>query len=224
MQLTIRSQSKPDAADEKRIKALEVDIAKNAKEVASLREKSSGISDEIKELQNKILEVGGVKLRAIQSKFSTTKGLLDLANDAITKAEVGQAKAKHDVEKLTKAIDSNTQKLEEVEEELGVVSADLEASEGDLRMIKEKVQEAQDASADEHEALQASKAELDEKTTDINAFRKLEVSQSSGSLLIDRWISSRRSTTIIVYRRIVRKNSSIGVNAMKSSSWSISSK
>ena len=90
-------------------------------------------------------------------------------------------------------------------------------------MIKEKVQEAQDASADEHEALQASKAELDEKTTDINAFRKLEVSQSFGSLLIDRWISSRRSTIIIVYRRIVRKSSSIGVNVMKNSSWSISS-
>jgi structural maintenance of chromosome 4 len=86
-----RSQSKPDANDEKRIKALENDIAKNSKEVASLREKSSGISEQIKELQNKILEVGGVKLRAIQSKFSTTKGLLDLANDAITKAEVGQA-------------------------------------------------------------------------------------------------------------------------------------
>lgn len=142
----------------------------------SLREKSSGISNQIKELQNKILEVGGVKLRAIQSKFSNTKGLLDLANDAITKAEVGQAKAKHDVEKLRKAIDSNTQKLEEVEEELGVVGADLEASERDLRVIKEKVQEAQDASADEHEALQASKVELDEKLTDIDAFRKLEVS------------------------------------------------
>jgi len=175
----VRSQSKPDANDEKRIQTLEADIAKNTKEVASLREKSSGISNQIKELQNKILEVGGVKLRAIQSKFSTTKGLLDLANDAITKAEVGQAKAKHDVEKLTKAIDSNTQKIEEVEEELSVVTADLEASEGDLRMIKEKVQEAQDASADEHDALQASKAELDEKTTDINAFRKLEVSMMS---------------------------------------------
>jgi structural maintenance of chromosome 4 len=171
-----RSQSKPDAGDEKRIKALEVEIVKNSNEVASLREKSSGISEQIKELQNKILEVGGVKLRAIQSKFSTTKGLLDLANDAITKAEVGQSKAKHDVEKLTKAIDSNTLKLEEVEEELGVVNADLEASEGDLRTIRDKVQEAQDASTDGQEALQASKAELDEKSTEINAFRKLEVS------------------------------------------------
>jgi structural maintenance of chromosome 4 len=152
-----------------------VEIAKNTKEVASLREKSSSISNQIKELQNKILEVGGVKLRAIQSKFSTTKGLLDLANDAITKAEVGQAKAKHDVEKLGKAIDSNTQKLEEVEEELAVVMADLQASERDLSVIRENVQAAQDASADEHEALQASKVELDEKTKDITAFRKLEV-------------------------------------------------
>jgi structural maintenance of chromosome 4 len=196
-----------------------VEIAKNTKEVTSLREKSSGISNQIKELQNKILEVGGVKLRAIQSKFSTTKGLLDLANDAITKAEVGQAKAKHDVEKLKKAIDSNTQKLEEVEEELAVVGADLEASERDLRMIKEKVQEAQDASADEHEGLQASKAELDEKLTDINAFRKLEVGficRSNRSLLTGRWTLSRRSRIITVYRRIVKTSSSTGGRGMMS--------
>jgi structural maintenance of chromosome 4 len=84
-----RAQSKPDAADEKRIKTLESDIAGLTKETSKLREKSSSISNEIKALQDQILEVGGVKLRAIQSKVTNTKGLLDLANESITKAEVG---------------------------------------------------------------------------------------------------------------------------------------
>ncbi|GFZ50178.1 hypothetical protein JCM24511_07933 [Saitozyma sp. JCM 24511] len=171
----MQSQSKPDAADEKRIKVLDGEIASLTKEADKLREKSSGISEQIKELQNKILEVGGVKLRAIQSKVTTTKGLLDLANEAITKAEVGQAKAERDAEKLNKAIESNTAKLEEVEAELGVVQGDLSAVQGDLETIRSKVQEAKDASEEVQRDLAESKAELDEKMSDINAFRKLEM-------------------------------------------------
>jgi structural maintenance of chromosome 4 len=136
---------------------------------------SQSISDEIKSLQQKILDVGGVKLRAIQSKVSTTKGLLDLANDAITKAEVGQAKAQRDVEKLARAIESNTAKLEEVDAELAVVQGDLDAVTGDLASIRAKVQEAVEASGDVQEELASKKKELDEKNGDINKFRKLEM-------------------------------------------------
>lgn len=174
-----RSQSKPDASDEKRIKTLNAEIASLESEVAKLRQKSAGISDQIKELQNKILEVGGVKLRAIQSKVVTTKGLLDLANESITKAEVGQAKAERDVEKLTKSIDASKAKMEEVQAELDIVDGDLQACTADLNVLREKVQEAVDASTDVQDALAQSKAELDEKMEGINSFRALEVSLSN---------------------------------------------
>ncbi|BEI96156.1 hypothetical protein CcaverHIS631_0111050 [Cutaneotrichosporon cavernicola] len=171
----LASQNKPNAADEKRIKQLDTDIASLTKDVNELREKSSGINEEIKELQNKILEVGGVKLRAIQSKVSTTKGLLDLAYDAITKAEVGQAKAQHDVEKLQKAIASNSAKIEEVDTELESVEDDLKAITNDLTMLRQSVEEAQDTSVDVKEQLAESKAKLDEASAEINAFRKIEM-------------------------------------------------
>ena len=138
------------------------------------------ISDQIKELQNKILEVGGVKLRAIQSKVATTKGLVDLANESITKIEVGLAKAERDVEKLEKALVTNKANMEGVNAELQVVDGDLGACSADLAVIKEKVQEVMDASAEIQEALATSKAELDEKSMDINAFRALEVSWHMG--------------------------------------------
>lgn len=157
------------------MKSLDSEIASLTKACDKLKAESASISDEIKSLQQKILDVGGVKLRAIQSKVSTTKGLLDLANDAITKAEVGQAKAERDAEKLGKAIESNTAKLEEVEQELAVVQGDLDAVTGDLASIRAKVQEAVDASGDVQETLAESKKELDEKTGEINAFRKLEM-------------------------------------------------
>ncbi|TXT13312.1 hypothetical protein VHUM_00679 [Vanrija humicola] len=171
----LQSQSKPDLGDEKRIKTLDAEIATLTAEADKLRSKSSGINEQIKELQNKILEVGGVKLRAIQSKFANTKGLLDLASEAITKAEVGQAKSIRDAEKLEKAIQANTAKVEEAQGELDVVEGDLQACSADLAIIREKVQEAQDASIDVQEALAQSKADLDEASTEVNAFRKLEM-------------------------------------------------
>lgn len=105
----------------------------------------------------------------------TTKGLLDLANDAITKAEVGQAKAQHDVEKLQKAIKSNTAKMEEVDAELETVEGDLKAISDDLATLRQSVEEAQDTSTDVKEQLAESKAKLDEASTEINAFRKIEM-------------------------------------------------
>lgn len=180
--LSDRTQSKPDAADESRIKQLNKEISSLEREVAKLREKSSGISDQIKELQNKIMEVGGVKLRAIQSKVTVTKGLLDMANESITKAEVGQAKAQRDIEKLNKALESNKVKIEEAEAEAEVVDGDLAACTADLNVLREKVQEAMDASTDVQEALAEAKAELDEKSGHINAFRALEVGSTTGSL------------------------------------------
>jgi structural maintenance of chromosome 4 len=173
----LRSQSKPDAGDEKRIVQLEREIATATKEVDSLKAKAAVINDQIKELQNKILEVGGVQLRAMQSKVTTTKGLIDNCNETITKAEVAQAKAQRDAEKLEKAIAANTAKLEEAEAELETVEGDLQACSGDLEVIKAKVQEALDAVETVQEALAASKAELDEKLQFINEFRAIEVSR-----------------------------------------------
>jgi len=152
------------------------------KETDKLREKSTAITEQIKELQNKILEVGGVRLRAIQSRVTTTKGLLDLANEAITKAEVGQAKAQRDVDKLQKAIEGNKATLGEVEAELEVVEGDLVSITGDLEVIRGKVQEAMDASTDVQDALGESKKELDEKLEGINGFRALEVGWSVSGL------------------------------------------
>lgn len=171
-----RSQSKPDAADEKRIKALDAEITSLTKETDKLREKSSSISDDIKSLQNKILEVGGVRLRAIQSKVSTTKGLLDLANESITKAEVGQAKAARDVEKLENSIASSKTTLEEVVEELELVESNLEGCTADLNKVIDSIQQVNDSSDDINEDFEQSKQQLEEKQAGINAFRALEVS------------------------------------------------
>lgn len=154
---------------------LDQDIANLEKEVGKLRSKASVIQDQIKDLQAKILEIGGVKLRAMQSKVANTKGMIDLAGDNIVKAEVAQAKAQRDAEKLERTIAINTASLEQLQSEFEVVEADLASCQADLGTITSKVQEAQDGMEDVHETLAEAKQELDEKLSYINAFRSLQV-------------------------------------------------
>lgn len=174
-----RTQSKPDASDEKRVKALGNEILTLEKEVTKLRSNASVIQERIKELQDKILEVGGVKLRAMQSKVANTKGMIDLAGEKIVKAEVAQAKAQRDAEKLEKTIATNTAALEQLLGEYEVVEADLASCQADLEIITARVQEAQDGMEDVHETLAEAKKELDEKLTYINTFRTLQVRRYS---------------------------------------------
>lgn len=145
--------------------------------MADLKAKSSTIENRIKVLQNKILEVGGVELRAMQSKVVTTKGLIDNANDTITQAEVSMAKAERDADKLSKTIAGNTAKLSEVDEELGGVEQELKASTATLDEIRNSVKAAEESLEDVQEGMSSAKKDLDEKSASINAFRAKEVSR-----------------------------------------------
>ncbi|KAF9515941.1 hypothetical protein BS47DRAFT_1391255 [Hydnum rufescens UP504] len=145
----LNAHSKPNASDVKRIKALEAEIASSTAEVEKLREKSGAIESDISTLQDKILEIGGVRLRSQKSKVEGIKQQIDHVNEQITKAEL-------DAE------------LEALAEELETCSRDL----ADVRAQVEKAQEIADSAKED---LGEMKAELDEKMILINQFRAKEV-------------------------------------------------
>lgn len=151
------------------------EIVAHEAELKKLRTKASAIEEQIKDLQEKILEVGGVKLRALQSKVGNTKNLIELAGENMTKAEVAQAKAERDSEKLEKALAGSAEKLKELETELVTIEADWKGCSNDLRTIETKVNEAQVGMEAVQDTLTEAKQELEEKTASINSFRALEL-------------------------------------------------
>ena len=153
-------------------------IDDNSKELEKLRTKTSAIDSRIKDLQEKILEVGGVKLRALQSKVTNTRSLIDLAGDNLTKAEVAKAKAERDTEKLDKSLIADADKMNELEMELETIEVDWKACVSDLQTIQSKVDEAQIGMESVQDILVEAKKELEDKTTSINSFRALEVEVS----------------------------------------------
>lgn len=169
------SQSKPNAADQKRIKSLEATIASSTSEVNKLREKSGAIESDIQALQEKILEIGGVRLRSQKAKVDGMKQQMDHINETITRAEVGKAKAERDSEKLGTNLKNNAASLEEQEATLGELEEVLAVCGEDLENVRKRVEQAQSVADAAKEDLAEMKAELDERMVLINKFRAKEV-------------------------------------------------
>ena len=170
-----RSQSKPNAGDVSRISALEDEITAATAELEQLQDKSGKISKAIKDLEQKILDIGGARLLTQKSKVDGIKLHINLANDEITKAEVAKAKAEKDSAKFDTSIDANKTALEEVETELENLSNQLGDLTGFVTELRGQVEKAQAAAENSREDLESLKTELDEKDQQIEAFRQKEV-------------------------------------------------
>jgi len=164
-----------------RISVLDKEISTANGELERLHQKTEAIAKLIKELEDKILDIGGAKLLAQKSKVDSVKLHINIANDEITKAEVAKAKAEKDSTKLKNAIQKNTAALEEVQEDVAKLDEQLEKCNEVLEDIRTKVEAAQSAAENAKDDLEGIKADLDEKSVGIQAFKKKEVWQSTVS-------------------------------------------
>ncbi|GJJ13220.1 hypothetical protein Clacol_007471 [Clathrus columnatus] len=171
----LQSQSKPNKEDLVRISTLEKEIDASKAELERLREKTAVITNAIQELENQILEVGGLKLRSQNSKVDSVKLHINIANEEITKAEVAKAKAEKDIKKLETTVTNNNALQKEIDEEIAGLDKQFDACRDILADIGTKVEAAQSAEENAKEDLQGIKTDLDEKMVGIQEFRKKEV-------------------------------------------------
>ncbi|KAF9225187.1 RecF/RecN/SMC protein [Gyrodon lividus] len=171
----LKAQSKPDARDMARINALQGEIASSTAELEELQIKSGAIEETIKGLEKKILEIGGSRLLKQRSTVEGIKLHINLANDEITKAEVAKAKAEKDVVKYASAIALNDTSVEEVDQELEQLKAQLGEVHRYLEELKEKVDAAQAAAENSKDDLDTLKKQLEVKREEIQAFREKEM-------------------------------------------------
>jgi structural maintenance of chromosome 4 len=154
---------------------LEKEIAAATTELEVLQDKAGKISDAIKDLEQRILDIGGARLLTQKSKVDGIKLHINLANDEITKAEVAKAKAEKDSAKLDTSIDANKLAMQELETELTNLNNQLGSLTSFVTELRGQVEEAQAAAENSREDLETLKAELDEKDQQIQQFRQKEV-------------------------------------------------
>ncbi|KAL0952089.1 hypothetical protein HGRIS_008725 [Hohenbuehelia grisea] len=171
----LKSRSKPDAGELARISVLEDEIAASTEQLEELQTKTGKIEVAIKELEKKILEIGGSKLLAQKSKVEGLKLHINLASEAMTQAEVTKTKAEKDFEKYCTSITADEAALKDAEAEAEELENSLAELKAYVSEVKEKVEKAQAAAENSKDDLDTLKAELDAKNEEINAFRQKEM-------------------------------------------------
>ncbi|PWN40286.1 RecF/RecN/SMC protein [Ceraceosorus guamensis] len=174
-ELTSAAGSSNDDADASRMAQLDTSLSKISKDLAGLKEKKSVIESDIAVLHEKILEVGGVRLRTQNAKVDGIKQMIELSNERITKAEVTKAKAEKDIAKLEKSNAANGEALDALQSELDELGAVIDGKSKEVRAVRSKVEEAQHVMETKQDAKDEIKAQLEGKSDSINAFRKLEM-------------------------------------------------
>lgn len=103
----LKHTNRPSSSDGERVSVLESDVARYEKEIEDLQENTIGLEDEIKSLNEKIMQVGGVKLRGQKAKVDGIKEQIETLSEEVSSAEVSLAK-----------IDKNKSKQEKVQRDL----------------------------------------------------------------------------------------------------------
>ena len=169
------SKNQISASDKSRISALDATIETATGELEEIRDRAKGIEEKIKELEKRILDIGGARLLTQKSKVDGLKLHINLANDEITRAEVTKAKAEKDVTKLSKSIQTNKDALAEAEADLEELDGEMAQCAQAVKEIKDNVEDAKTQEENSKTNLDDVKSQLDDVSEKIRGFKKKEV-------------------------------------------------
>lgn len=158
-----------------KISSMEKSIVKMQGELEKLQAESAGIEEDIQALQDKIMEVGGVKLRVQKGKVDGLRSQIAIQTEGLSTAEVSKSKAEKQRAK-------HEQALAEAEKEIGKLCKEAEKVEETHRTQKSETadfrrqaEEAEQALEEKKEQLAEVKADLDRLTAELNETRGVEV-------------------------------------------------
>ncbi|KAI9762743.1 MAG: hypothetical protein M1840_001152 [Geoglossum simile] len=171
----LSSEHQPLKSDDNRVTALEKKKGLLEKELKNLYAETASAEEEIKLLQDKIMEVGGVKLRGQKAKVDGLKEQINTLNEGISTTEVAKAKAEKQKEKYEKTYTESESELETLARELEDLDVECKRQATIAFHSRRKEEEAKELLETKKEELAALKEELDEKTAEINELRAVEI-------------------------------------------------
>ena len=191
----LTAEQQPSISDDGRTSILEKQIAQYEKAVNKFRTETAGVEAEIKELQEKIMEVGGVKLRGQKAKVDGLKEQIETLTEEMSNAEVERSKAEKQKVKHQKSFEDAEREIASAVKELERLESEVKSQVRDVSGLKQKVDEAQEVRLNfqwpvtakpnhaiflqgletKQEELATLKRELDDKTAELNETRGTEI-------------------------------------------------
>ncbi|KAK6458748.1 RecF/RecN/SMC [Scheffersomyces xylosifermentans] len=141
----------------------------------SLKAEMSDLESQIKVLEEKIMDAGGVDLKIQNSKVDSIKQKMEILNEKTAGDRMEVKKLENEIKRHTKLIEMSSKELESAE-------SDLEAISSDHRTLSEQLEQFQnaistlEASKNEKEGeLENLRIEIDEQQEKINKFKSVQI-------------------------------------------------
>ncbi|KAI8893503.1 RecF/RecN/SMC [Globomyces pollinis-pini] len=177
-----KENSVPKADDINRFKELKKLLAECESSVAKHKSAAKLIEDEIKELQEKVMEIGGIRLRSQSAKVQSLKDQIESLQIKITKLKSEKTFREKNLIKLDETIEKKTIELKEVERELEDIQKTYEQLLKNYHLVKERVKECEEELESHNDELTKMKENLKQKTSLMNEIRQAALQKNRQSL------------------------------------------
>ena len=143
-QIELSSGKQPKSSDAGRVKSLEATMAGLETDIEKLLASTSGIEAEIAILQDKIMEVGGVKLRGQKAKVDSLKDQIKEISQQISAAEVDKAKSEQQKKKNERALHDALKEMNALAGESEALENEARQQNKDTSALRQQAEEAQE--------------------------------------------------------------------------------
>lgn len=163
--------AKTDGRDGKLMK----EITRLEQQIRDLSKNTSGLEEDIRMLQERIMEVGGVKLRGQKAKVDGLKEQIKTLQEEISGAEVDQTKHEKSKEKHEKGRDEAAKEIDAMGQEVSQLDEDVAQQALHLSGSKKEAEQAQEALEAKKDDMEILKAELDRRTGEVRETKGVEI-------------------------------------------------
>lgn len=150
-------------------------VTKLESELQELKAHTQDLEQTIADLQEKIMEAGGVRLRLQMSKVDGMKDQIQLCNTRLTNGVMEKTKAQNEVKKYTRIIESSEKELAESEVENQHIASKWNDMLAETQRLEAEVEADNDTLSEKQEALDQLKSELNTMQKEINSMRSTEI-------------------------------------------------
>ncbi|KAJ2726591.1 Structural maintenance of chromosomes protein 4 [Coemansia sp. Benny D115] len=167
-------QGQPGEADVARKDAIDAKIAKEQESISELQQQCAAIEVDIKDLQEQIMQAGGIRLRAQKSKVDGLQERIKTVYDEISRWEVAQSKARKELARTERSSSGREAQIAELEAQLESVTKEIEEKSLVAMEVKERCDSVRSLFETKKNELEKIKEELDQKTEEFNEMRTKE--------------------------------------------------
>ncbi|WEJ96948.1 Structural maintenance of chromosomes protein 4 [Yamadazyma tenuis] len=133
------------------------------------------LESKIGELEEKIMEAGGVELRLQSAKVDSIKQKIEIINDKTSNEKLTIRKLENEIKRTAKASEESSKEIEKAETELETIKSQDTNKQEELDALNKEIDKLTDEKEALQESLEGVNEQLEAKNSEIKKFKSLEI-------------------------------------------------